>query len=329
MMALDAARRFLQTYAAGDEVEQGWLFGKALKQASLDYSPESLLRLDALLKQIGERAQPGRAELDSPPGQNFAALLAYYVIEIVHRRSRVEIVWHDRVSGLRALPPGMQLPQGPTGRLVAHAPDPGEILLPLAWLEAQLLPDGKRLKAADYIAGLVAQLERDGPAAWWSAAHAAGRIASWQMQAAANGRPVRVSMVSQKSPRTLTVVGTDSVRAEDLQLAVLHGVQLLGTNPDGVTWQVLSHHGYIEDEGVRLDAMIVVAATYGEPGLRMVMAFPYRPVRDASRFEILRPRLREANVPAETVVKLNMALERGMREASWGFGGSWNEFYRG
>jgi hypothetical protein len=325
----DTATHFLQTYATGAEVEGGWMFGKALLQARLDYSPESLMRLDALLAQIRDRAKPGRAELDSPQGQNFQSLLVYYALEIVHRLSRAEIVWHDRASALRTLQPGTQLPEGPTGRLIATAPDQGALLFPLGWLEAQLLPDGKMLKAGDFVAGLAKQLERDGPAEWWNVSHAAGRIASWQMQAAANNRPVLVSMVSQKAPRTLTVVGTNSVRPEDQQKAAAHGVRLLESNPDGVTWQVLSYNGYHEEEGVRLDAMIVFSATYGEQAARMVMAFPYRPARDGKPFEILRPKLREANLTVETIGKLNTALERGIREASWAFGGSWDQFYRG
>jgi len=324
----DIATHFLQTYAAGGEVDGGWLFGKALQQARLDYSPESLVRLDALLAQIRERAKPGRSELDTPQGQNFEALVVFYLLEIVHRLSRVEIVWHDRASGLRALPAGTQLPEGPAARILASAPDHGAILYPLAWLEAQVLADGKRLKAGDFVASLVAQLERDGPAEWWAVANAAGRMASWQMEGLASGEPALASMASQTAPRTLTVV-SESLRPEDQLKAVEYGVRLLETNPDGATWQVLSYNGYLDDENGRLDAVIVFAATYGEKGARMVMAFPYRPGREGRPFEILRPKLREANLTVETMGKLNTALERGIREAPWASGASWDQFYRG
>jgi len=75
--------------------------------------------------------------------------------------------------------------------------------------------------------------------------------------------------------------------------------------------------------------VIVFAATYGEKGARMVMAFPYRPAREGRPFEILRPKLREANLTVETMGKLNTALERGIREAPWASGASWDQFYRG
>ena len=63
----DVARLFLETYARGGEVEGGWKFGKALIQARLDYSEESLERIDLLLKAIRERAKPAHDEFIADP----------------------------------------------------------------------------------------------------------------------------------------------------------------------------------------------------------------------------------------------------------------------
>jgi hypothetical protein len=325
----EVAIQFLQTYAAGGEPEGGWMFGKALQQARLDYSPESLLRLDALLIQIRERAQPTREQLDSPQGRNFGALLAFYVMEIVHRLSRVDLVWHDPASALRAMPPGAGVQDGPGARLVAVATDQQMAFQPLVWLEAQLLPEGELLKGGEYVAANVARLERGGRPEWWEVAHAAGRIASWQMQAAANGRQILASMVGQGAPRKLTVMGNNSKRPEGQQKAIACGVQLLQTNPDGMAWQVLAFNGFNAEAGARQDAIIVFASTYGEMGARLVMAFPYRQAYDGSGFSIMRPWLRESNLAVEMIGKLNIALQRGIRDAEWSSGGSWAQFYRG
>jgi hypothetical protein len=73
----DVARLFLETYARGGEPDGGWKFGKALQQARLDFSHESLERVDLLLKAIRERAKPVHDKfLADPAGRNFCALLA-------------------------------------------------------------------------------------------------------------------------------------------------------------------------------------------------------------------------------------------------------------
>jgi hypothetical protein len=325
----EIAHGFLQTYAAGGEPDGGWLFGKALMQARLDYTAESLLRLDALLAQMRDRVKPTRAQLDSPQGRNFESLLAFYVIEVVRRLSHFELAWYDRASALRALPPGTSLAEGPGTRLVVLAPVQQMMIQPLGWVEYQLLGEGPFQKAGDYVSGQVAQLQLVGRGEWWEVAYAAGRLASWQMQAAANGRPVLASTVSQQSPATLTVLGGYSARAEDQQKAVAYGINLLETNPEGVAWQVLAFNGFHQEAGVQQDAVIVLAATHGEMGARLALAFPYRQAYDGSGFAIARPKLREANLSLETMAKLNVSLERGIREAVWASGGSWDQFYRG
>lgn len=320
----EIATHFLQTYAAGGEVDGGWLFGKAVKQARLDYSPESLARLDALLQQARERAQPTRDDLDSTKGRNFMSLIAFYVIEIARQLSRVEITWLDRATALRDLPPGTTLPDVPATRLLADAQDRGRLYQPLAWLEAQLVSDGQRIMAGDYIANLVAQLEREGPAEWWHAAYALGRLGSSQIMLAAHNFGVWPRMVGQNAPDTLV-----QMPEGDLQKALTTADYVLTTNPDKALWQVLSYAGYHEVDGARHDAVIVLSATYGEKPGRMKVAFPFRPARDGQRFGILQPALVEANLTVETVGKFNPALQRGIRDHAWAEGGSWAEFYEG
>ena len=325
----ELATHFLQVYAEGGEADKGWMYGKALRQARLDHSPESLERLDALLKQIRERAKPSRAELDSPQGRNFEALVAFYLIEMARRRTHAEIVWMAREAALAAMPAAAQVPDTPSASLLACAPDHDAVCQPLAWVEAQVLPDGRPLAAADYIDALVARLGQDGPTEWWRTARAVGHIASYQMHELANGRPALPAMVTPNAPATVEVLGSGSNALEEVQRAAAQGVQLLDKNPSGATWQVFSYNGFAELAGARVDAVVVFATSYGPQPMRMVVSFPYRPASDGRRLAILRPAVREADVPVEALRKLNGPLERGIREFTWTSGSSWDELYAG
>ena len=123
----DIAAHFLQTYAAGGEPDEGWLFAKALQQAQLDFTPESLIRLDALLSQIRERAKPTRADLDGVKGRSFEALIAFYLAEIVRPREparRSCAMDHAAAQAHSGAPLGV-LPDVPGMRLIAYALDQG------------------------------------------------------------------------------------------------------------------------------------------------------------------------------------------------------------
>lgn len=325
----ELATHFLQVYAEGGEADKGWMYGKALRQARLDHSPASLERLDALLKQIRERAKPSRAELDSPQGRNFEALVAFYLIDMVRRRTHAEIVWMTREAALVAMPAAAQVPDTPSASLLACAPDHDAVCQPLAWVEAQVLPEGRPLAAVDYIDALVARLGQDGPIEWWRMARAVGHLASHQIHELANGRPALPAMLTQQAPATVAVLGSRSNSLEEVQRAAAQGVQLLERNPAGATWQVFSYNGFAELAGARVDAVIVFAVSYGPKPMRMVVSFPYRPASDGRRLAILRPGVREADVPVEALRELNGPLDRGIRGFTWTSGSSWDELYVG
>jgi hypothetical protein len=325
----ELATHFLQVYAEGGEAGEGWLYGKALRQARLDHSPESLARLDALLAQIRTRARPTRAQLDSPQGRNFEALVAFYLIGMARRRTHAEIVWMARDAALAAMPAAAQVPDTPSAGLLACAPDHDAVCQPLAWVEAQVRPDGRPLAAADYIDALVARLGQDGPAEWRRMARAVGHIASFQMHELANARPALPAMATQKAPATVEVLGSGLDTIAELQRAAARGVELLEKNPGGAAWQVFSYNGFADVEGARIDSVIVFAASYGPKPMRMVVSFPYRLAAGGRRLAILRPAVREADIPVEALRKLNGPLERGIREFAWTSGASWDELYAG
>jgi hypothetical protein len=285
----------------------------------------SLRRLDQLLAAIRERAKPSREKLqETPQGRNFCSLLAFYVIEVLRRRTGTNIDWHDRASALLVLPEDAQLPDAPFARLIANSNDQGAAFMPLGWVESQVLDDGTQVEAGDYIASLIAQLERDGPVVWWAGMHALGRIASWQMMMAADGGAVLPMMLKSTAPNTWDVLMA-VLPIEDVNEAVSRGGRNLDENREGASWQVLAYDGFMDMEGERLDAVMVILHTYGELPLKLKIAFPYRPARNDGSFAILDPRLREANVENDKVAMLNSAMERGIQSIKWAFGTTWNQ----
>ena len=326
----EIAKTFLDTYAKGGEVEGGWKYAKALRQAQLDFSDAGLNRLDQLFAAIRDRAKPSREEMQGmAQGRNFCSLIAYHAIEVVRRRTGANIDWHDRASALRALPPGTQLPDGTFARLFVLAPDQGVAFMPLTWVESQVHGDGPLTTAGDFVADIAGQIERDGPAAWWTGMHALGRIASWQMMMAADGGAVLPLMLGSTAPQTFVSFMSGHVPGEDVQEAVLRGGRKLEGNPDGALWQVLAYDGFMESQGVRFDAVMAVLYTYGKSPLKLKIAFPYRPAMNGRAFEILDPTLRETNMEPAKIAMLNDALERGIQSIKWAFGTTWNQLRKG
>lgn len=318
------ASRFLQAYAGGGQVDTGWAFATALQQSRLDYSDESLDRLDRFFDAVRTRVAPGRDVLqDTAPGRNCCSLLAFYLIELVRRRTGARIQWHDRASAVQTLPANVQLPDGPFMRLIAIAPDHGAVFMPLHWVETQLLATESPAPAAKYVAALAAEIERDGPPEWWQGMEAMGRLASWQMMAAAAGGPVYPTSMQANHPGEFVAWRGD---AEAITPAVQAAARLLDLNPDGASWQVLAYDGRMDAKLGGHDAVMVLLRTYGSVPMQMKIAFPYRSATDARRFAIFRPSLLAANVEDEKIARLQPALERGIQSVVWPEGQSWDGF---
>ncbi|KQV44761.1 hypothetical protein ASD07_19605 [Duganella sp. Root336D2] len=299
------------------------MFGKALQQAQLDYSDKSLWRLDQLLTQIQERAKPSREKVqDTLEGRNFCSLIAYYLIELVSRRTGASFDWHDRASALDALPIGSQLPDDGFARLVSMAPDQGAAFLPLGWLEARLLGDGPQLSADDYVNSLVAQVERNGPVVWWTGMHALGRMASWQMMMAADGGMVWPVRLTSKAPNSWI---SSAFSGRDVGEVLESGGRILEENPEGTAWQVFSYDGVADLKSGPSDAIMVLLYTYGPSPMKLKIAFPYRPAKAGGPFAILDPRLLGANLEDAQIERLNGALEQGIQSIKWPFGTSWDQ----
>ena len=315
----EIAQHFLETYARGGEVDGGWKFGKALQQSRLDYSPDSLARLDQLLAAIRERAKPVAADfLGDVQGRNFCSLLAFYLMAVVNRRTHAVIEWHDHASAQAAVPAGTRLPQGPFSRLVAIAPDQGALYTPLGWVHDALFGEGVRRPAADWIAAVIGQIEREVPAAWASAARDMGFLAAHLMFMVADGGTAIHTLLSNHpgGRKILHMIMAD----EPLKA----GRADLDANRDGLPWLTFGYAGYFPfGDGSKAHAIVVELRTYGEQPLRLSVAFMYRPASPGSPFAILEPQgLSSSATPAQSAA-LMPAMNAGIQSFKWPRG-SWD-----
>jgi len=325
----DVARQFLEAYARGGEPEGGWKFGKALLQARLDGSEESLERIDLLLKAIRERTRPVHDEfIADAAGRNFLALLAFYLMAMLSRRTGAEIEWHDTASARAAVADWASIEETPFTRLVALAPDQGLLFLPLVWLHDRLfgLGLGQVERASHYLQSVANELEYDLPMAWWNAAQALGVAAATMLSALAEGRPALPQVTSQhvRSRRTSTI--TLLHEGED---AVARGEASLDDQHESAAWTTFAYNTWINASGTRVPAVSVAVQTHGPTPLRLRMAFRYRPATEGQPLAILDPSVWEFNVPEEIFLRLDAAVRRGARSVRWPSGKSWSDYYEG
>lgn len=99
------AQKHLDAFANDEPFPGGLAFRTALKQSNLDYSLESLSRVDYLLDQIRTQLRPEfEAFLDKQENQNFANFLCFYVGTTVAKCSKQKIIWLTYDEMLQAIP---------------------------------------------------------------------------------------------------------------------------------------------------------------------------------------------------------------------------------
>jgi hypothetical protein len=104
------AQQHLDAFANNQPFPGGLNFRKALTQSALDYSLESLSRVDYLLDQIRTRIKPIESKFwDSQENQNFANLLCFYVGTTVARLSNQKITWYQYDEMIELIPDNANL----------------------------------------------------------------------------------------------------------------------------------------------------------------------------------------------------------------------------
>ncbi|MDK2122912.1 hypothetical protein [Parachitinimonas caeni] len=162
------ANQFLDAYANQREVEGGVLFFKALQQARLDYTPESLDRLDALLDQIREKAPLSSDDFFSKiPQRNFALLITFYIGEYLARRIGQPLDWADYEQTMARQPASFKMDPGFFSYVIGYTH--GALCMPLSYLARRLFLPDQMQPARDFVVSMldvVQSQQRRDPNAW-------------------------------------------------------------------------------------------------------------------------------------------------------------------
>lgn len=113
--------------------EGGIFLEKALQQVQLDYTPDSLKRIDTLLNQIREKLKPvEEGFINDITKENFALALASYIGNYLCKETNSNALWLTYQDAVKQLPSEPKLPQGFSTHLIAIIEN--TVVLPMAAL---------------------------------------------------------------------------------------------------------------------------------------------------------------------------------------------------
>ncbi len=299
----DIAQNFLHTFAHDGEFPGGLAFAKALNQVKLDYSRESLARIDRLLEQIRTKLKPQPDTfIEKQENQNFLYLLCFYLGELVARERKSTLHWYAYDELLQLTKESADaLPRGFVSSMGCIFEN-GGYFLPLSCLTEGLFfdpPDRSVVMALQKFISPATEMSlpfgrvtagRAGelPLQAREAAQLCGLLAANGLALAGTGGQVMPTLAthSRSNQKTMTVLVDDNFRA-----AIASGQARLEQNPEAHTHMGLLYDGYITIDDFQTDALIVEARSYAPLPWHLKVALPYRNINHAQGFAVHRPRM--------------------------------------
>jgi hypothetical protein len=336
----DQVHRMLASFHRQRVPAEHLAFQKALTQLNFDYTPQSIVRIDQLLKQMRERLRPVYAQFfGSEANRNFVCLLGFFVGETVARYRGTRCRWlnHDGLLALLAERGAPASYPRTSGTSVGCEIEGEGILLPLAAIEEALFGDAPRsvLAAADHLMRRAVDvpvlasttdpstaLAASTTDAAFQLGHAIGSAVSWCVEAALQYESPMAPQLLQlhEGGRTLVI----SMMDLSFDAAIERGRNCLTRPDDGLAAQVLAYDGFVGLPRYRSDALLLEAARYPGAGdaLRAVLALPYRPAKPGQRLALHNFRLLEFPGDQASMHRLHVGLFAGMASAKppglWG-----------
>lgn len=153
MPITEIANKYLEALHGGEEPDGGLSFKKALGQSNLDYSKESLSRIDVLLDQIRLRLRPQYNEfLSSQANVNFLYLLAFYIGKVVANETSSKIEWYGYEEMIARIPSNRNFFPNCFGTsvtcIISGGKKNGGFFVPLAAMESRLYEEAPEKSVA-------------------------------------------------------------------------------------------------------------------------------------------------------------------------------------
>ncbi len=343
MDANERCRELLDALTSGTAPAGGLAYAKALRQANLDYSAQSLQRLDALLRQIREQVKPERsAFMMRPVYQNFLQLVAFYAASCTARVGQLPIKW--LAFGEAASLQGDLQPDFETQ--FACLLD-GKLQFPLRQVCALLFVPGANNSLQSWSSNVtlnathrLISIKRPKPTRvqvpelipeWATAVQQAGYFAAQSLFMVEGGSTLVPQMLEPSGKGFRVVVfgmQADAAAYDEAE-------RKLNDNPNKLPWQVCATDGFANLPTGRTDAVTIELRCY--PGglfsrrqpLTMNVACPYRPASSPQGFAIYSPKLLQCDAPTPALPGLLTTFYRGIdsfRMDSPGATFSWNRY---
>ena len=92
----EIAKKYLETFERNEDFPDGLSFREALLQSDLDYSRESLGRVDNLLDEMRTQLKPNYSEfMKDYANQTFLYFLGFYVGTVAAKQSGNRVDWYN------------------------------------------------------------------------------------------------------------------------------------------------------------------------------------------------------------------------------------------
>lgn len=302
MPANPMAAQYLQSFAAGGEVPGGLAFREELEQVKLDFTPDSLQRIDILLRRIRKQLHPTYSEfIDKQENQNFLYLLCFYVGAVVYRYTGEEFAWYSYEELKQVAPPDFlaEYPECFGSSMMCMLKESGSFV-PLSSILDLLFDDDKDRSVLASAEKFMQRLPDAGPLerpalplalpddkitrAMRAAGHCAGWAAGFAIKIICENAPLRKILLQQlRNGQRLGISLMDSSLEE--------AFDRLGSNDEDAAVSVLAYQGAVGLSTRRSEAIVLEVRSAAMASLLLTIALPFRPASGDAGFAVSSPRV--------------------------------------
>lgn len=329
------AARYLRSLEDGSYLPGGLAMRERLAQLQLDFSRESLARVDAFLEELRREQHPSYGDfVNRPFSSNLVLVLGYYLAATVARVGGLSLKWLTYPE-IRQHVPELEF-NFETGRGVVLD---GRLFFPLQAINGRLFSEESGLGCmafADRVLSHaprapVSSLRRPPPGApepsvelprdWARAFRAAGSTAAFHMYLVESGAPFVPTLTQPTLPEGARHT---TLMYADMNEAVNAGMATLDANDEGLPFQLFAYDSFANLPQGRIDALCLELRCYGQWPLALTLAIPYRAATPDRRFTLHSPKLVGCSASPFPEEALAQAFYAGVEEVKLA-GFSWAE----